>query len=232
MTRISVFLPSYNKGEYVVTALRSIEGQTRQDFEVFVLENSTDDGRTKEILRKEGYYDNRPNIRVIDIEDVPRGEVNVMGWLLNRWYPKANGEYIFYISDDDLLLPQAFEVLAGHLDEHSDHGACYGTLQHANSSSPADTRLTGQMILAMQGAVLGPGQVDCRVDGGQIMHRKSCLDGVGFPYFEESPALEIARHIDGLFMEKLVQGHPLYPVDSQQPIATHRMTPQSTYTRS
>lgn len=229
MPKISVFMPSHNKGGYVVTALRSIENQTRQDFEVFVLENSTDDGRTKSILRKNGYYD-RPGIRVENIEDVPRGEVNVMGWLLNRWYPKANGEYIFYLSDDDLLMPRAFQLLAGHLDDNPDHGACYGTLQHANSSHPSDMQFTGYLIMARD--TRGPGEVDCHVDGGQIMHRKSCLDDVGYPYFEESPELEIARHIDGMFMERLVRKHPLHPVDSPEPVATHRMTPKSTYTRS
>ena len=50
--KISVFLPSYNKGEYVLDALRSVLAQSRPDWELWILENSND-GKTNLLVEEE-----------------------------------------------------------------------------------------------------------------------------------------------------------------------------------
>lgn len=228
---VSVFMPSYNKGLYTLDGISSVLGQTRPELELWVLENSTD-GVTRGILKDSGLLED-PRVRYEEINDVPRGRVNVMGWLLNLYYPEAR-DYVFYISDDDVLTPDAFERLAGHLDTYPDHGACWGNLLGIAAENPGETGpdqgvMYSSVIYANR--VAGAGSVDCHVDGGQIMHRASCLAPAGpvtQPYFEESPVLSIARHIDGIFMERLVHWYPLHPVPHH--VVTHRMTNLSTYT--
>jgi glycosyltransferase involved in cell wall biosynthesis len=228
MTPVSVFTPSYNKGEYVLEGIRSILAQTRPDLELWLLENSTD-GVTREIIKDSGLLADE-RIVYEEIDELPRGYVNIMGWLLNKYYVRAEPDsYIFYMSDDDVLPERSFEHLAGHLDENPDHEVCWGTLFTICAPVPgilsgADAAFTNAIPARY---IASPGTVDCRIDGGQIMHRKRALDAIEPPYFEESPVLDIARHIDGIFMERLVAHFPFYPVPKH--VVTHRMTPSSTY---
>lgn len=222
-------MPSYNKGAYVIDGIRSVFAQTRGDWELWILENSTD-GTTRQGIADAGFLkDSRINYEELD--SVPRGRVNMMGWLLNRYYRDANGRYILYLSDDDLLQPRCLEFMAGYLDEHPEHGACWATLNCISANAPGITEGPNTHLYIPADGIRGPGTVDEKVDGGQVMHRASCLDDVSFPFFEETPDLLIARHIDGLFLEKLVKTHPLHPVGDFRTLIIHRVTPLSTYTK-
>lgn len=225
---VSVFCPAYNKGLYTLDTIRSVLAQTRPDWELWLLENSTDGatrGAIKGMLSVEAPDD--PRIRLEEIDQVPRGQVNVMGWLLNRYYGEANGRYVFYLSDDDLVDPDCFEHMAGYLDAHPEHHVCWASLRMSPCAGPGDTGPFPEVGIPAR-HVPGPGGVDCRIDGGQIMHRKSCLAAVARPWFEEGPAVEIARHIDGIFMERLVPHFPFHPIDRW--LITHRYTELSTFT--
>ena len=49
MPMVSVFLPSYNKGEYAAEAIACVLAQDFTDYELWILENSTD-GTTRETI--------------------------------------------------------------------------------------------------------------------------------------------------------------------------------------
>jgi glycosyltransferase involved in cell wall biosynthesis len=227
---VSVFMPSYNKGAYAIDGIRSIFNQSRTDWELWILENSTDGGLTRSLLR-EFLASEAPAGKVhyekIDVPDRIRQTRVVPTWLLNTYYPDASGRYIFYISDDDLAMPTCFEQAAGFLDQNPDIGACWFSLRRTTASHPGDPgRFDGEVITA--DGVRGLHTVCDRVDGGQIMHRKSCLDEMTWPWFEENPGIA-AGHWDGLFMDKLVVNHPLHPVPEAPFLVTHRHTPISMY---
>jgi SAM-dependent methyltransferase len=86
---------------------------------------------------------------------------------INEMAERADPEdYLLFLSDDDLLLPNAVEDLAGYLDSHPDAMACYGAgtmyvheppkPDRALGRFPADTDEHGKRSL---GGVVGSGMV-------------------------------------------------------------------------
>lgn len=233
--KVSVFMPSFNKGEYVLDALRSVFGQSRTDWELWILENSND-GVTHLVVENELSKlsaEDRFKVHYVRLEgeeiEYRREHSYITAWLLNVYYPEANGDYIFYLSDDDLIDPDCFEVMAGELDAHSDYGVVYASLRIALVTEPGSGPYPDKGIPA-EDIKSFSGTCDCKMDGGQIMHRKVCLDAIVYPYFEECGEGYIANHCDGIFLERLVGRFPFYPIPRW--LITHRRTEQSMWTRT
>jgi spore maturation protein CgeD len=226
--KVSVFLPSFNKGGYALDAMRSVFAQTRTDWELFVLENSNDGETTgmvlDEIGRQPVHIREQVTFERLHGQEIERKrrETYITAWLLNVYYPEAAGDYIFYLSDDDLIDPDCFEVMAGELDTHPSYDVVYCGLRHYTPKHPGDNGPAPDVGIAALDPKMFPGSVDSRIDGGQIMHRKTCLDALVYPYFEESTVNNVARHADGIFMERLVGRFPFWPIDRY--LVTHRWT--------
>src|SRR4051794_21609038 len=98
--KISVCIPTYNRARYLPTALRSVFGQTLQDFELVVYDDfSTDD--TAAVVT--AFSDDR--LRFF------RQPHNV-GIARNRnsCLSEARGEYIAWLDSDDVYLPEMLAV--------------------------------------------------------------------------------------------------------------------------
>jgi hypothetical protein len=226
----SVFLPSYNKGGYAVEAIRSVLAQDHTDLELWVLENSTD-STTRAMVCEATAGDPRVSCEHIDLTPEQRAGCYVPAMLLNRYYPKACGRYIFYLSDDDLLDPACVGTCVRFLEEGDGaRQACYFGLRvealRGGVFVPEGEIPPGPPLgLGTEGPV-----VDCRIDGGQVVHAKTCLDVIDWPWFPENPDGGTACHADGLFMQKLASHYVFWPVPEY--LATHRRTPVSQWSKS
>jgi spore maturation protein CgeD len=242
---ISVFLPSYNKGEWVLDAMRSVFGQSRADWELWLLENSSD-GRTNLIVEDEltrhfglqeldgdewlaALKENGVHYERLEGAEIERKrrETYMTSWLLNVYYPEASGKYVFYISDDDIIDPDCFEVMAGELDANPEYRIVYAGLRHYTPSAPGDCGPAPDKGIPALDPKMFPGSVDNRVDGGQVMHWKACLDHLVYPYFEEGGSGTVSRHVDGIFLERLVGRFPFWPINRY--LVTHRWTELSVW---
>jgi glycosyltransferase involved in cell wall biosynthesis len=229
-TGVSVFLTSHNKCSYVLDALQSVWNQVREDWELWLLENSTDEGRTRCIIDDwlvDKGYEGDPRLHYEVLDDVPRdGSVYVTTWLLNQYYPRANGDHVFFLADDDVIDPDCFKAMAGVLDDNPAISAVYAGMRHLTVCQPGD--VTAGDIGIGADVVRGPDAVDCCIDGGQVMHRKSCLDKLTQPYFHELLDPTVTRHCDGIFLKRIAEHFPFYPIPRY--LVTHRFTPSSTWT--
>jgi hypothetical protein len=91
---VSVVIPLFNKGSYIVRCLESVASQTFADFEVIVVnDGSTDDGAEL----AESFADDR--VRVIS--QTNRGP----GYARNRGVDAARGELVAFLDADDEWLP-------------------------------------------------------------------------------------------------------------------------------
>ena len=229
--RISVFLPSYNKGGFAVEAARSVLGQDFTDFELWIMENSTDDGRTRKLLRKfADLSDPRVIYEEIDLPAAVRNRHAPCPYLLNQYYPLANGELILYVSDDDLFMPGIFREVVSHFDDNPEHDAAYFHLARTSAYSPGEGKSWRQRWAGIAADVpRTAGQVDCFIDGGQVAYRKRVLEVMGQPYFYDGLGPE-ANHCDGIHLNDIgLAGFTFYPIDAQGVI--HRHTPVSTWTK-
>jgi glycosyltransferase involved in cell wall biosynthesis len=102
---ITVVTPTYNRAEYLGNAIESVQAQTYKDFELLVVDDNKpeSDARkdTEAVMAK--YSD--PRIRYIK-------NLQNMGGAASRNVGifEAKGEYIAFLDDDDMYLPDRLEV--------------------------------------------------------------------------------------------------------------------------
>jgi glycosyltransferase involved in cell wall biosynthesis len=102
--RVTLVTPTYNQGRYLAETLDCILAQDLQGLEYLVIDDgSTDD--TPDVLAR--YAD-----RVQSIRQPNAGQART----LNRGWEMARGDYVGYLSSDDLLEPDALRRMAEVLD--------------------------------------------------------------------------------------------------------------------
>lgn len=111
---VSVLMPVYNAGNYLISSITSILSQTFTDFEFIIInDGSTDSSGT--LLHDFQAKDSR--IKVISREN--RGLIST----LNEGLSHAKGQYIARMDADDIALPERFSKQVFFLDNHPDYVA-------------------------------------------------------------------------------------------------------------
>lgn len=223
---ISILTPSFNKFPFVMDAVNSVMSQTVTNWEYWIIDNSTD-LITRLHLQQNLPKDPRFHYFEVDFTQDERRDYTIHAHIINQVYPEMTGTYIFYLSDDDIIYPQCFQHMIGCLESTPDCWVSYHSQQRLfwragnwQESGGIHTRYV------MGKDTVYPG-VDGRLDGGQIMHRRSCLDFLDYPFFPEDPIY--GSHCDGVFMQKLAERWKFYPVATPEPLSAHRATPLSTW---
>ncbi|MBR1579435.1 MAG: glycosyltransferase family 2 protein [Selenomonadaceae bacterium] len=98
---VSVIVPMYNAENFIKPALESLLTQTFTDFEVILIDDCSTD-RTLEIAKT---FDD-PRIRLV----VNEKNLGNPGSARNVGLEHAIGEYVYFMDDDDLLLPNCLET--------------------------------------------------------------------------------------------------------------------------
>jgi glycosyltransferase involved in cell wall biosynthesis len=101
MPKLSICIPTYNRALYLRRCLQSVLSTKDNDIEVIVQDNCSPDN-TEEIVNCFGdsrvkYYKNPKNIG---------GVLNAISII-----EKANGDFIFFLTDDDYMLPGSIEKI-------------------------------------------------------------------------------------------------------------------------
>jgi Glycosyl transferase family 2 len=224
--KVTIFTCSYNKPQYAPEAIASVLAQDEPGWEYFILENSDDGGRTRAAIAPL-VRDPRIIYQEIDLLPEDRAGGYVTARLLNEYYGKASGAVIFQLSDDDLLEPSCFSRCLAELAAHPEYSAVWFTMWRTVWDEARGRFRPAGSIPAVNAVGVGTGQyqADCRVDGGQVAHRRECLEQIDPPWFPEGRGT--AHHADGVFLQKLANRYPFYPVPDH--LLTHRATPLSTW---
>lgn len=123
MPKVSVVIPTYNRGEYISETLKSVLSQTYTDFEVVVVDDgSTDD--TKRILQ--------PFESKIKLVEQPNSERAVAR---NNGIENSSGEYIAFLDSDDLWKENKLAKQVEVLDRCKQYAMCYGQSLRINDKS-------------------------------------------------------------------------------------------------
>lgn len=97
---VSVIIPCYNLGAYIDEAIQSVLAQTRDDFEILVVDDGSTDEATRTLLASRTW----PATKVFRTEN--RGLGGARNFLIER----AQGRYLCALDADDKLHPQYFET--------------------------------------------------------------------------------------------------------------------------
>lgn len=103
LAKISIIIPSFNKGKYIAKTLDSIVKQNYPNLEVLVYDGGSTDQSLK-ILAK--YCQKHHYIKLVSKKD--QGQLDA----INRGFKKAKGDILAYINADDLYRPNVFEKVA------------------------------------------------------------------------------------------------------------------------
>jgi glycosyltransferase involved in cell wall biosynthesis len=195
---VSVIIPVFNGTNYLREAVDTVLSQTYTNYEIIVVDDGSTDG-TWEIIQS---YEAR--IRGIHKEN------GGVASALNQGIREAKGDYIAWLSHDDLFLPEKLERQVNFLREFKHFKACYTDyyLTDANGKILSEIKTPWypreQAIRALFG--------DMYISGSTMLIDRSCFDQVGL--FSESLRytqdaemwLRLIRHIDiGRLPEKLMK---------------------------
>ncbi len=99
--KVSVILPSYNRGQKCVNTIKAILNQTYQDIELIVINDGSEDEHTSLIEK----YISDDRIKYFTHDNI--GQVKSM----NIGLDNTTGEYVTWISDDNIIKPTFIEDL-------------------------------------------------------------------------------------------------------------------------
>lgn len=112
---VGIALLAYNYGRYIDEAIESLKMQTFQDFEVFLLDDGSNDGTTPEKLRSVQY--NKITKKLLYKTNVGNAERR------RKQYEIMENKYILDMSGDDRLAPEFLEKTVAFLEKHPSYGA-------------------------------------------------------------------------------------------------------------
>lgn len=102
--KISVLIPVYNGGTYLKQLIENLKSQTLTDFEAVFVDDSSTDGSAA-LLQNEAEQDGRFKI----VHRAQKGGTAVKGIVYGL--PYCVGQYLFYMSQDDLIENDTLEKL-------------------------------------------------------------------------------------------------------------------------
>jgi glycosyltransferase involved in cell wall biosynthesis len=109
---VSIIIPTHNRAQHVIEAVRSVLQQTYKDFEIIVVDDGSTDG-TKEILAG---FTERGEVRYVWQKNAGTAAARNAGIKL------ARGEYIAFLDSDDLFLPTNIEKQVAYMQQNPEVG--------------------------------------------------------------------------------------------------------------
>jgi glycosyltransferase involved in cell wall biosynthesis len=187
MPFVTVILTSYNRDTLLRAAIESVLAQTYEDFELFIMDDDSDNPNTHEVLGEFSVESGAVaggKVRVFfeKLNGVDRFARTGYAVNINKALRFARGEFITYLTCDDIFYPDRLARMVAHLRAHPDHMVCYGVQQLARILPDGTIKLGG---LRDEGPVVK--SAACRIDHNSVMHRKECVELCGRPLWPENP---------------------------------------------
>ena len=213
MPRVSCLLSSYNRPAMLADAIASVLAQDYRDFELIVLDDNSPDPGVLQVLS--GFWQH-PQVAVVksNVAWPERLATTRYATMINIGLAVARGEFITYLTDDDLYLPNRFGAMVAALDDGQD--VVYGS-QRIEEAGP-----DGWREVRIREARRPLRQAACVVDHCSVMHTAEAARRVGG--WDDAP--EHWPQGDARFWDRLTAaGYVFYPVDEVTDV--HRWHPRT-----
>ena len=203
MKELSVIIPVYNGANYVREAIDSLLAQTFDDYELIVVDDgSTDD--TPAVVEAYG-------AKLTYIHQENQG----VAAALNKGIIHSRGNYIAWLSHDDVFLRNKLERQIGFLQQFLEFKACYTDFYVIDSAGTIIREVVTPWYPRQQAIQTLFGNV--YINGSSMLIERSCFDKVGlfkekFRYTQDTEMwLRMLRQFEiGRVPEKLLKSrvHP------------------------
>jgi len=118
--KVTIVIPCYKGEKYLAAAIDSVLEQTLATLEIVVVDDCSPD-RSAEIAKEYGCRDSRVRL-------IPRESNGGVARAWNTGFSAARGRYFLRLAQDDWLMPDAVDTLAGFLDAHPEVGLTYAPM--------------------------------------------------------------------------------------------------------
>lgn len=188
--RVSILTPVYNGERYIAQAIESARAQTFQDFELIIVNDGSTDN-SSEVIRP---YLTDPRIRYLEQRN---GGVAAAR---NAALRVAKGQYIGFLDQDDLWLPEKLKLQVQYLDDHPDVGLVHANQSYIDSDGRHKRIHFDDGFTKVSGWCFRDQFIKNRIAVLTVLARKSVLDRIG-PLNETIPGgddyemwLRISKH--------------------------------------
>ncbi len=164
---VSIVMPAYNAGAYIEEAIRSVQAQTLEDWELLVL----DDGSSDETCRlAAALAAEDPRILLL-----PNKENLGTARTRNRGLALCRGQYVALLDSDDLWQPEKLEAQIALLEQSgADFSYCsYAIVDGEGKRARADYIVPEQAAL---GSLLRENYIGCST----VLLRRELVESNGF----------------------------------------------------
>lgn len=122
---VSIIMPMYNSKEYIEDAIKSVECQTYQHYELIIIDDASTDGSSM-IAEKFCYKNNK--IKLIKLkENVGAARARNIG------IRKAEGEYLAFLDSDDIFLNNKIQSQIEYI-KKTNCGFAYGQVRYIDNN--------------------------------------------------------------------------------------------------
>jgi len=163
VVEVSIIVPTYNRRELLMQTLKSIAGQTFQDFEVVLVNDAG--SPVDDVIEGSGISD---KIKYI-VNEINIGQSKT----LNVGLENAEGEYIAYLDDDDIYFANHLEVLYKFLSSNKLDFAYTKCIR--TSFDPESGMIFKREVLPFRSFTRDDLLEQNFIPVINVMHRKDCL---------------------------------------------------------
>ncbi|MEH7106768.1 glycosyltransferase family 2 protein [Bacillus sp. JJ1764] len=208
MPKVSIILTSYNKHEYIAKSLQSILEQTYTDFELFVMDDNSNE-KTLNVIQP-FLQDERVKFYKSDIQTVDERVIKTRyAVLINQALEMAKGDFIAYATDDNVFHEQKVEKMVHFLEKHPE---AYVVYSGSKTTYLDENGVPERNVIRNARGItwLAP----CATDHCSIMHRKEILPVIKQEFgsiWDEDP--QFYRIGDARFFWRVNHFLPFYPLD-------------------
>ncbi|MDF9528495.1 glycosyltransferase family 2 protein [Bacillus cereus] len=204
--KISIILTSYNKPSLINQVIESVLMQTYKEWELFIM----DDNSCPETINviKNYLEDSRITYKNSFIQDGERYKTTRYATLINEALPLTCGDYICYLTDDTIYLPNRLAEMLSFLEKHPEIDVVYSSqyVKHVDYN----LQPTNEFVREASKILYTAANV---VDHCSIMHTKRILLKVYEKYcgyWDTNPLYWFVG--DAMFWKRLNTFQPFYPI--------------------
>ncbi len=139
---VSVVTPSFNQGEFIAEAIRSVLDQEYPEIEYMIVDGGSSDG-TLEILRQ-------TDGRVRWVSEPDRGQTDA----INKGWRRATGDIVAWLNADDFYYPGALQQVETFFEAHPEVDGLYGDCDYVDREGrylrPYPTRPYDYLLLVRE----------------------------------------------------------------------------------
>lgn len=122
--KVSVIIPNYNAGNYILKCIDSVINQTYKNIEIIIIDDGSTDNSWEIIKELESKYSN--------IVSIKQNNMNA-AIARNKGIEVATGEYFLFLDSDDILFPDSISILVSNI-ENDKSDLCVGNFSSVSEN--------------------------------------------------------------------------------------------------